>query len=357
MIDQKSLSAEWIREQKRGQLSEEIIEKACRSLFLVEKMAAEGIDFVFKGGSCMMLFFDPPKRFSTDIDLFISSQEKDRLLSWLKRFTSNDLYYNPAPDVRGNEQRLHMAHYKVNYHSTVLKKESTLVLDLLFDRPPYKNLEKGAIKCSFLKLDNNPSPLINHPSSNDLLADKLTAFAPNTCGLLYRDKRSLDILKQLYDVAQLASLEKDLDYVEIGHLYQDIAQDEIEKRTNCQGKTPDDCLKDTIDASACALCGEDVQDSYYGTLTYSVGELSNYIQDYTTVTLIKTAAVVFRLALILYSGSLEEYQNIIELASDGKSITDVLPLSPKRIRMLRIDLKENYEKLEEAIRVYGFYFS
>ena len=81
MIDQKSLSAEWIREQKRGQLSEEIIEKACRSLFLVEKMAAEGIDFVFKGGSCMMLFFDPPKRFSTDIDLFISSQEKDRLLS------------------------------------------------------------------------------------------------------------------------------------------------------------------------------------------------------------------------------------------------------------------------------------
>ena len=44
------------------------------------------------------------------------------------------------------------------------------------------------------------------PSADDILGDKLTAFAPNTSGIPYikegRD-RSLEIIKQLYDVGRL----------------------------------------------------------------------------------------------------------------------------------------------------------
>lgn len=356
MIDPESLSAQWIHGQKRGQLTEEIIEKACRSLFLVEQMAAAGFDFVFKGGSCLMLFFDPPKRFSTDIDLLISREESAKLIAWLKGFDSSDWYNNPVSDVRGNEARLNMAHYKVSYRSAIFNKESTLVLDLLFDRPPYHHPQKEAIKCGFLKLNNQPAPLVNHPSANDLLADKLTAFAPNTCGLLYQDKKPLDIVKQLYDVAQLASL-KGLDYGEISSLYQEMAQNEIEKRENCRGKIPDDCLRDTIDACACALCGENFQEQDYLKLTCAIPELSNYIQDYTPVTLVKTAAVVFRFGLILYSGGPEKYQETAALSAHTGSIADVLPISGKRMKTLRFDLQSDYDRLEEAIRVYGFLFS
>lgn len=355
MIDSESLSKKWIHSQKHGQLGEEIVEKACRSLFLVEQMAQAGIDFVFKGGSCMMLFFDPPRRFSTDVDILISEEEAEKLIDWLSRFGPNDLFYNPKPDVRGNEKRLNMAHYKVSYNSVLSNQEATLVLDLLFEPPLYRHPKKDPIKCSFLKYNSAMAPSIKHPSAADLLADKLTAFAPNTVGLLYSDKKPLDIVKQLYDVAQLSSLQG-LDYAEVYELYQDIAFREMGKRDNCKGKTPDDCLKDTLDACACALCGEDYLDQNYAKLTCAIPQLANYIQDYTSVTLVKTAASVFRFGLILYSGGLQKYNDDLSMTERAQSIGDILPLSSSRIKMLQFDLKKDFGDLEEAIRVYGFHF-
>jgi len=48
--------------------------------------------------------------------------------------------------------------------------------------------------------------MVTVPSADDILGDKLTAFAPNTSGIPYikgdRDC-SLEIIKQLYDVGRL----------------------------------------------------------------------------------------------------------------------------------------------------------
>ena len=50
------------------------------------------------------------------------------------------------------------------------------------------------------------------PSYEDILGDKLTAFAPNTTGIPYEkngDSRSMEIIKQLYDIGSLLSYVKD----------------------------------------------------------------------------------------------------------------------------------------------------
>lgn len=57
---------------------------------------------------------------------------------------------------------------------------------------------------------------VKMPSANDLLGDKLTAFAPNTTGIPYfkhGNSMNMEINKQLYDVSCLFDLFDDLNAV------------------------------------------------------------------------------------------------------------------------------------------------
>jgi hypothetical protein len=63
----------------------------------------------------------------------------------------------------------------------------------------------------------NGTPLVvTIPSKEDLLGDKLTAFAPNTTGIPYFKKgesRSMEIIKQLFDIGTLFDEVEDLQVV------------------------------------------------------------------------------------------------------------------------------------------------
>jgi hypothetical protein len=50
----------------------ELAQRAIYALGLVEVLRKVGLDFVFKGGSSMMLLFETPKRLSTDADILVS---------------------------------------------------------------------------------------------------------------------------------------------------------------------------------------------------------------------------------------------------------------------------------------------
>ena len=55
--------------------------------------------------------------------------------------------------------------------------------------------------------------MVNLPSHEDLLGDKLTAFAPHTTGIPFfkgEKKCSMEIIKQLFDVASLFDITSDL---------------------------------------------------------------------------------------------------------------------------------------------------
>ena len=48
------------------------------------------------------------------------------------------------------------------------------------------------------------------PVIDCLLGDKLTAFAPNTIGIHYASKSSMQIIKQLFDVSELFTAAEDI---------------------------------------------------------------------------------------------------------------------------------------------------
>ena len=90
---------------------------------------------------------------------------------------------------------------------------------------------------------------MNTIAIDDLLGDKLTAFAPNTIGVRYTAKdqygrpKCTEIIKQLYDCAFLSSRCHDLN--QVLRVYTEISDYQI-RHSNQFGLTIDKCLFDTI---------------------------------------------------------------------------------------------------------------
>ncbi len=79
------------------------------------------------------------------------------------------------------------------------------MLDILFEKINYQNIIQLPIVSTFVPIINEPLR-VNLPSLEDILGDKLTAFAPNTTGIPYfkgEHSMSMEIIKQLYDIGNL----------------------------------------------------------------------------------------------------------------------------------------------------------
>jgi len=48
-----------------------LIEKMIMALTLVEELQLSGLDFIFKGGTSLLLLLGTPQRFSIDIDILV----------------------------------------------------------------------------------------------------------------------------------------------------------------------------------------------------------------------------------------------------------------------------------------------
>lgn len=71
MITPETFQPEWLadlRRRHRG-LDPSIVEKMIFALVLVERLAQEGLPFVFKGGTCLVLLLGQLRRFSVDVDI------------------------------------------------------------------------------------------------------------------------------------------------------------------------------------------------------------------------------------------------------------------------------------------------
>ena len=91
--------------------------------------------------------------------------------------------------------------------------------------------------------------VVNTINIDDLLGDKLTAFAPNTVGVKYSAKdqygrpKCTEIIKQLYDCAYLANCYEDIERVK--DVYKNICSYQIRCGTD-KSLTIGRCLLDTI---------------------------------------------------------------------------------------------------------------
>ena len=101
------------------------------------------------------------------------------------------------------------------------------------------------------------------PSAEDILGDKLTAFAPHTSGIQFFKKEkncSLEIIKQMFDVAALFDVCHDF---KLTHdTFRKFGETELGYR-ELEGATTDDILKDAIQTAQCiSLRGFENEDEF-----------------------------------------------------------------------------------------------
>ena len=128
--------------------------------------------------------------------------------------------------------------------------EDYVLLDILVGQIPYSNISQVEIVSRFLPM-SEPKVLVKMPSVNDLLGDKITAFAPNTTGIPYfrhGKSMSMEINKQLYDVACLFDLFDDIGVLK--NTFNRIAEEELSYRESNNISTKD-VLDDIFQTALC----------------------------------------------------------------------------------------------------------
>ena len=85
------------------------------------------------------------------------------------------------------------------------QEEDSVLLDVLYEDNHYHQLEDKVLEHQFIDT-NGQKTIIKVPSVADILGDKLTAFAPNTCGVPYykgTHNSTINVAKQIHDVGRL----------------------------------------------------------------------------------------------------------------------------------------------------------
>jgi len=252
MINQKEFTREWLVDvsKKHRNTDKILVEKTIRSLLLLEGLAKCNINFVFKGGTALMLHFDSTKRLSLDIDIILP-QEIENFEKILDNISENQGFLRKEKQQRTAQSKIKKEHYKfffIPLHKTN-RDEEYVLLDVLYEKVNYKHLISIPIKSIFVPIIDEPIE-VKVPSLEDILGDKLTAFAPNTTGIPYYkhdDSMSMEIIKQLYDIGNLFNVVTDIETIKI--TFHKFATTELTYRGVDQ--TPEEVLKDICQTALC----------------------------------------------------------------------------------------------------------
>ncbi|SFH11453.1 Nucleotidyl transferase AbiEii toxin, Type IV TA system [Algoriphagus hitonicola] len=76
MISKDSLHIDWITKVSTANRKADkiLVEKVIRALLLLEGLATQKLDFVFKGGTALMLILESSKRLSIDVDIIVEKE-------------------------------------------------------------------------------------------------------------------------------------------------------------------------------------------------------------------------------------------------------------------------------------------
>jgi len=215
MISKDTLTIDWIKTVSSDNQNADkiLIEKVIRALLLLEGLAESDFDFVFKGGTALMLLQGSTKRLSIDID--IVSNDRRELESLFEKFLDKKHFTRFELQERKANSDIDKAHYKFFYqpvHKTA-QEEEYILLDILYEELLYRNVQSIDIDSSFVQ-QSGEMIKVQVPLIEELLGDKLTAFAPNTTGIPYLKNghsKTMEIIKQLYDIGNLFDDSKDVE--------------------------------------------------------------------------------------------------------------------------------------------------
>ena len=209
MISKDCFTAQWLQEVSAAQKFNDkgLIEKVVRAMSLLEALVEAGCPLIFKGGSSLMLILkDSLHRLSIDVDVICPPGTDIEV--YLKSLQDHGFLKAETIAKEHPGKDIPVSHSKVFYlvkYTDKSEPEGYIRLDVIYEDSPYSRTEMVPIEMPFLRLDGEPL-LVRVPAKEDILGDKLTAFAPNTIGIPpFKGDRNcnLEIIKQMYDISRL----------------------------------------------------------------------------------------------------------------------------------------------------------
>lgn len=214
MISAHSYTKEWISNVTQKQFpntNNELAERVIYALTLLEKLKEAGFEFVFKGGTALLLSMGSLDRFSIDIDVVMAEKPGD-INARLAALAGSGVFKKFEEDERAERLNVKKGHYKFYFDSVIQKGQLPIVLDVIFDKPTYLQTIALPLACPFVATAGKAVEIIV-PTLEGLMSDKLTTLAPDTVGISFGADNKLQIAKQLYDVARLFDQVKNFEKV------------------------------------------------------------------------------------------------------------------------------------------------
>lgn len=252
MIEEKCFEEEWLDRFKKlkehQRIDKIILEKMIYALHLLERLQANNLKFIFKGGTSLVLLLQEGTRFSIDIDIICDTARNDLEEILHKVVETSHFSSWQLDEHRSYKPGVPKAHYKFNFEST-RKGSGAILLDILIEESIYPELIEIPIDTKWI--ETSAKTLIKTPSIDAITGDKLTAFAPLTIGIPYfkgKDKQpfTMEICKQLFDLSKLFERINDMRVVAAS--FHAFANQEIayRKQEHQASLTPEEVLSDTL---------------------------------------------------------------------------------------------------------------
>jgi predicted nucleotidyltransferase component of viral defense system len=148
MIKNKCFTEEWLDQFKKQKdhkrIDNIILEKMIYSLHLLERIKANGLDFVFKGGTSLVLLLKEGNRFSIDIDIICKTVRKDLEEILNKAIETSHFTEWKLDEHRSYQPGVPKAHYKFSF-DTKQQGSGTLLLNVLIEDSIYpEQVEKAS---------------------------------------------------------------------------------------------------------------------------------------------------------------------------------------------------------------------
>lgn len=242
MIDQNCFTKDWILRQRNnlGSVDPTLLEKTILAFEILGRLVTCGLPFVFKGGTCLLLLLKEFRRLSIDVDI-VCNLDEQQLIRIFDAMIAGSPFSRWAEDPR-NPSHIPKKHFKFFFASQINQREDYILLDVLRSEKMFPVVQNVPINFAFIQTNERVS--ITVPTIDSMIGDKLTAFAPRTIGVPLQTERSMQIVKQLFDLGELFLLAVDI--AEISASYNIFAQMENSyRKTNF---TRQDTLRDTLDA-------------------------------------------------------------------------------------------------------------
>lgn len=210
VVPAAAFEAAWLRKEAKrlNRCDPQLLERCVHALALLGHLQNAGIPLIFRGGTCLLLLLPELHRLSIDIDI-LCPLTGDELTKALEPVGRTPPFRSWEESHRAPTRLPQRRHFKFFFESALgvqTQSACCILLDVVEAGERVHTTEQRPIATSFLVPESEV--LVEIPTLESLLGDKLTAFAPKTTGVPLRtadgrDGDVMQVVKQLFDVGTL----------------------------------------------------------------------------------------------------------------------------------------------------------